>query len=284
MVRFLRLVPLVVLTIGAATLLAAAVAQGDGTDPARNVPLPCEALSTPSLAPTGRSNHNIVHVANICGVVATDVEFQSRTDSTGRVRDYAFVGTMGAGFQIYDVTDPLDPREAGGYVDSGWQNDIQVRGNIAVSTFDGVAGEPSTASTCLQTNHPGANGQGIDIVKLIYNATTGNFTTQLLTCVPNPPGGAHNATIHPSGRFLAISNSSSDWAVDIIDLTQAGSVGVAGGKSLHRYRLIDQSRRNMAGRCPTSGVTFTCITMRRPPAPNLGSSTTNPACNPAPCP
>ena len=56
-----------------------------------------------------------------------------------RTHDYAFVGTMGAGFRIYDVTDADAPARAGGYIDSGWQNDVQVAGDIVVSTFDGVS-------------------------------------------------------------------------------------------------------------------------------------------------
>ena len=75
--------------------LAALTWQGDRTDPVRNVALPCEALATPGL--TARTNKDIFHVANVCGIVGTDVELQSRKDLAGRVHDYAFVGTMGAG-------------------------------------------------------------------------------------------------------------------------------------------------------------------------------------------
>src|SRR2546426_3911940 len=67
----------------------------DPLDPAHNVPIPCELVSTPGMAP--RLAKNIAHVANVCGFVGTDVEFQSRLDATGAVHDYAFVGTMGAG-------------------------------------------------------------------------------------------------------------------------------------------------------------------------------------------
>ncbi len=229
----------------------------------------------------------MIHVANVCGIVGTDVEFQSRTDASGDIRDYAFVGTMGAGFRIFDVTDPSQPIRAGGYVDSGWQNDIQVRGNVAVSTFDGVAGEDSTASTCLKLNHPQANGQGVDIFRLAFDpqkATSPGplsrpFTVSLLTCVANPPGGAHNATLHPSGKWLAISNPSSDWAVDVIKLDLFGA---GDPRAVHKYRLIDESRRDLAGRCPAEAA-FTCIVMQRPAAGALGSDPTFPPCNPSPC-
>jgi hypothetical protein len=230
--------------------------ESDATDPARNTPLPCEALTT-STPP--RSANGIAHLANLCGFVGTDVEFQSRTDQTGKVHDYAFVGTMGDGLRIFDVTDAAHPEPAGGYIDQGWENDVQVRGNIAVLTFDGVAGEGSTTSTCLRERYGEVNGQGVDIMRLNYNALTAKFEVNLLTCVANPPGGAHNATLHQSGNWLGISNPSSDWALDVIDLR-----GIESGASpVHRYRLIDASRQSSAGRCP-AGATFKCIVMTQP--------------------
>lgn len=245
-----------------------AAGDADATDPARNVPLLCENGLLPiDPAPGGRSHKRIVHITNRCGVVGTDIEFQSRVDSTGKLHDYAFLGTMGFGLRIFDITDPANPTPAGAYGDQGWENDVQVRGDIAVLTFDGVAGEDSTTSDCMNTHHPEALGQGVDIIKLNYNKTTAKFTTTILTCVPNPPGGAHNSTIDPTGRYLAISNPSSDWAVDIIDLTRAASVGDANGQTLHTYRLIDESRAKTSSndgqaRCP-SDATFTCIVMTR---------------------
>ena len=256
--RAASVVPALLLMLTLAPVAAAhdhaAGGEHEELDPARNVPIPCEVLA-PTLGLPARSARNIEHVANRCGFVGTDVEFQSRTDSVGKVHDYAFVGTMGAGFRIFDITNPANPTFAGGYVDSGWQNDIQVRGDIAVSTFDGVAGEPSTASTCLQAK-VGSNGQGVDIFRLAFDPGTATFNVQLLGCVANPPGGAHNATIHPSGQWLAIANSSSDWAVDVVDLRDPANF-------VHRYRLIDQSRRGDVSKCPASGATFTCLTVTK---------------------
>src|SRR5687768_15733761 len=90
--------------------IAVAAAQDDPLDPAHNVSLPCESLSTPGAVP--RSAKNIVHVANVCGFVGTDIEFQSRLADDG-LHDYAFVGSMGSGMQIFDITDPTHPVEAG---------------------------------------------------------------------------------------------------------------------------------------------------------------------------
>jgi len=97
--------------------------------------------------------------------------------------------------------------------------------------------------------------------------------TSLLTCFPNPPGGAHNTTLHPSGDYLAISNPSSDWAVDIIDLRNLPTRDFLNRKR-HIYRFIDESRRDMPGRCP-AGASFECIVIERPPVPNLGSRRTD---------
>jgi hypothetical protein len=247
-------------------------------DPARNTPLPCEAVGgVPGNPVVTRSAKNIDHLANSCEIVGTDMEFQSRRDSAGRTHDYAFVGTMGAGFRIYDITNPSRPIFAGGFADAGWQNDVQVWGNIAGSAFDGVAGEPSTTSTCLKTKYPGAGDQGVDLFRLAYHpqaaamGTGPHFTVTNPTCIANPPGGAHNHTVNPQRTWLSISNPSSDWAVDVIDLrpvtTGRQRVDLAsGGAPIHKYRLIDESRRTPE-RCEARAQPpgpVTCIVMRRP--------------------
>jgi hypothetical protein len=192
--------------------------EGEELDPARNVALPCEALSTPGAVP--RSAKNISHLANLCGFVGTDVEFQSRAANDG-VHDYAFVGTMGGGLRIFDITDPAHPSSAGAYTDAGWQNDVQVRGDIAVVGFDPVSGVNPSTSVCLQSK--GATG-GVDIVRLAYNAATANFTTSLLDCVSaSPGGGAHNSTLHPSGEWLAMINPRTHGSVDVVDLVGSGT-------------------------------------------------------------
>jgi hypothetical protein len=246
-----RFAVLVLALLAGAVPIAALADGGDSTDPARNVAIPCEYLSGPATA--ARSNRNISHVANVCGLVGTDVEFQSRRDLNGQLHDYAFVGTMGAGFRVYDVTNPDRPTRAGGYDDPGWQNDVQVAGDIVVSTFDGLAGEDSSSSTCLKQKN--ASGQGVDVVRLDYNELTAAFETNLLGCVANPPGGAHNSTLHPSADWLAISNCCSDWAIDVVDLR--------GGALRHAYRLIDSSRRASTGRCPAT-ASFTCVVVTMP--------------------
>lgn len=261
--------------------LSATAATGDELDPVRNLPLPCEdGLLPPFDAGSpfpARAAKRLVHLANRCGIVGTDVEFQSRKDAAGKIHDYAFLGTIGGGLRIFDVTNPANPRHAGAHSTPGYQNDVQVRGNIAVLSYDGVSGLPVTTSTCLARNYPEANGQGIDVFKLGFNPTNAEnpsltspaFRPEVLTCFPNPPGGAHNSTIHPSGNFIAISNPSSDWAVDIFDLRNLPKSSFL-NRNRHIYRLIDESRKS-GTRCP-DGASFRCIVMKRPPAPNLGSS------------
>src|SRR3712207_3938734 len=144
---------------------------------------------------------------------------------------------MGDGMRIFDLTDPSEPRPAGRDTDPGWQNDVQVEGNVAVVTFDGVTGESSTGSTCLQSK-PGSTGQGADILRLDFRPRSANFRVELGGCVANPPGRAHNSTMNPGERWLAINNCCSDWAVDLVDLRPFCD----GKKARHTYRFINESR------------------------------------------
>ena len=210
------LVMFVLLAAAPAALLGQEVDPAISADPAHNTPLPCEAVSTPGLVP--RSARNITHIANVCGFVGTDVEFQSRTDADGDVHDYAFVGTMGAGLRIFDVTNPTRPVLAGRYTDPGWQNDIQVRGDTAVISFDPVVVGPYV-SECLRTKQPTTVSQGgVDIVRLAFDPATATFKTSLVDCyiVQTAGNGAHNATLHPGGEWLAIDTTRS--GVEVVDL------------------------------------------------------------------
>jgi hypothetical protein len=238
---------LVVMLVGAALTLPALAqtAEPDPLDPAHNASLPCEALSTPGLVP--RSARNIAHVANVCGFVGTDIEFQSRMADDG-LHDYAFVGSMGSGLQIFDITDAARPMEAGGYSDPGWEDDIQIWGDLAVIGVDPIEVTPKT-SACLAEKT--AVDGGIDVLRLAFDPATARFTTSLIGCVPNlAGGGAHNAQIHPSGQWVAMLNPRGDGSVDVVDLRD--------GQMQHTYRIV-QSGSLATGVCPASGVSFTCI-------------------------
>ncbi len=208
-----------ILLLGAILALPtlAQTVENEPLDPVRNLALPCESLSTPGLVP--RSARNIAHVANVCGFVGTDIEFQSRRADDG-LHDYAFVGTMGGGTRIFDITDPARPIEAGAYTDPGYQNDVSVRGDLLVLGFDwlGVSG---ATSNCLRTKGAGTDGvtrAGIDIVRLAFDPATARFTTSLIDCYLSSldTGGAHTVTIHPSGEWISVNTSFA--GVEVVDI------------------------------------------------------------------
>jgi hypothetical protein len=210
------------LVVAAGGVIAGAKALApDPLDPVRNVALPCEAVSSPGLVP--RAAKNIAHVANVCGFVGTDIEFQSRKAADGKVHDYAFVGTMGAGTRIFDVTDPAHPVTAGRYTDPGYQNDVQVRGDVLVLGFDSLSPSGAT-SLCLRTKGTGTAGQtraGVDIVRLVFDPGTATFETQLVDCYLSSlsSAGAHTTTIHPSGMYLTVNTSFN--GLEVVDIRTA---------------------------------------------------------------
>ncbi|MGI9110932.1 MAG: post-COAP-1 domain-containing protein [Gaiellaceae bacterium] len=213
---------LLVLVIAVGGVIAGADAiTGDPLDPVRNAALPCEAVSSPGLVP--RSAKNIAHVANVCGFVGTDIEFQSRRAADGVVHDYAFVGSMGAGTRIFDVTEPAHPVVAGRYSDPGYQNDLQVRGDVLVLGFDSI-GLSGATSACLRGKGTGTQGQtraGVDIVRLVFDPQTATFETQLVDCYLSSLGsaGAHTTTIHPSGGWLTVNTSFN--GIEVVDIRTA---------------------------------------------------------------
>jgi len=211
------LITIAALVAGGGAIAGALALVQDPLDPVHNVALPCEAVSTPGLPP--RAAKNLVHLANVCGFVGTDMEFQSRTAADGTVHDYAFVGTMGGGTRIFDVTDPAHPTIAGGYLDPGYQNDVAVRGDLLVLGFDWL-GASATTSTCLRQKG-GADGQdeaGVDIVRLNFDPETATFETSLIDCYLSsiPTAGAHTTTIHPSGDWLSVSTAFN--GLEVVDI------------------------------------------------------------------
>jgi len=217
----LRLLLLALVLAAGGGIAGARALTGDPLDPVRNVALPCEAVSTPGLVP--RAAKNIAHVANVCGFVGTDVEFQSRTAADGRVHDYAFVGTMGGGTRIFDVTDPAHPVAAGRYSDPGYQNDVQVAGDVLVLGFDSL-GVSGATSACLRQKGSGTTGQtraGVDIVRLVFDPETATFETRLVDCYLSSLGsaGAHTTTIHPSGEWLTVNTSFN--GIEVVDIRSA---------------------------------------------------------------
>ena len=141
----------------------------------------------------------------------TDIEFQSRTAADGTVHDYAFVGTMGGGTRIFDVTDPARPFSAGQYTDPGYQNDVAVAGDLLVLGFDSLGASGAT-SACLKQKSSAVNGTtrgGIDIVRLVFDPQTATFETRLIDCYLSTLGTArrHTVTIHPTADWISVNTS-----------------------------------------------------------------------------
>ncbi|HWL32624.1 MAG TPA: post-COAP-1 domain-containing protein [Gaiellaceae bacterium] len=217
----LRLLLLALVVAAGGVIAGAQALAPDPLDPVRNVALPCEAVSSPGLVP--RAAKNIAHVANVCGFVGTDIEFQSRRAADGALHDYAFVGTMGGGTRIFDVTDPAHPVAAGRYTDPGYQNDVQVSGNVLVLGFDSL-GISGATSNCLRGKGAGTAGVtrgGVDIVRLVFEPETATFRTELVDCYLSTlsSAGAHTTTIHPSGKYLTVNTSFN--GIEVVDIRTA---------------------------------------------------------------
>lgn len=132
------------------------------------------------------SRQNMEWVWNNPQLVGSDIEFYEELQDDGSVLRYAITGSMGNGFNIYDINDPTLPVIAGSFVDPGinWQGDVQVnpRRKIVVLATQGSIGR--TAS------HGQTGGDGLAIVDIsdVSNPT-------LLGTADGLDGAAHNSTI-----------------------------------------------------------------------------------------
>ena len=98
------------------------------------------------------------------------------------------------------------PTQAGGYLDSGLAERHPGPRERRRLDLRRRRGEPSSASTCLKTKYPTGKDQGVDIYRSSTTGRPASSTSHSRTASRNPPGGAHNSTLHPSGQYLAISN------------------------------------------------------------------------------
>lgn len=169
----------------------------------------CHGLDTvPTKSPTQPSLDHVAVVppeseamqwwGQLPSVVGTDVEFQDRAG-----RPHVFVGAMGVGFHVLDIADPAHPVLVGTYASPGWQNDIQIQGDLAILSND-LPPDPNfpTCETC-------GTFEGIELVD-ISNPAVPVRIIDLAT-----DGGAHNATL--IGSLVYVSNPSRN-AVDVIDV------------------------------------------------------------------
>ena len=111
----------------------------------------------------------------------------------------------------------------GRYTDPGYQNDLQVSGDVLVLGFDSL-GVYRCDLPLSPDEGPGTAGQtkaGVDIVRLVFDRETATFETRLLDCYLSSLGsaGAHTTTIHPSGEYLTVNTSFN--GLEIVDIRSA---------------------------------------------------------------
>ena len=224
---------------------------GDPLDPVRNVALPCEAVSTPGLVP--RAAKNIAHVANVCGFVGTDIEFQSRTAADGTCTTTRSSGRWAAGTRIFDVTDPAHPVAAGRYTDPGYQNDVQVSGDVLVLGFDSLGASRRDVRLPARTKGAGTAGQtkaGVDIVRLVFDPRDGDLPDAARRLLPVEPRARRARTRRRSIRaatYLTVNTSFN--GLEVVDIrTDAGDARPddSGDGRRRRARRLVLARRQHA--------------------------------------
>jgi hypothetical protein len=135
-------------------------------------------------------------------LVGTDFEFHERSGRT-----YAFVASMGTGFRIFDITDRTHPSLVGVYSSPGYQNDIQVHGNLVVLSSDlpPYPGDP---------HHPECATCGVFEGIELVDVTNLSRPTKLSDLYIH--GGAHNSTL--VGSHVYVSNISAR-SMDVVDVS-----------------------------------------------------------------
>ena len=129
--------------------------------------------------------------------MGSDLEF-----ATINGRDYAFAGTLMAGMQIVDITNPRKPQPAGHFDCNIGQGDVQVfrQGSRWLATYTADNGYPSGGACFRQAGAKrGSSGTFIVDVSNPSKPRAIGFLPVLL--------GSHNITVHPGGRFLYNSDS-----------------------------------------------------------------------------
>lgn len=143
------------------------------------------------------------------GGAGTDHEFFVRDGRT-----YVAAAAIGRGFHIFDITGPLaaDPKLISRYPSPGYQNDIQVQGNLAVLGTDEGGNRLDPNDPCGPVPSPVCNitFEGIELVDITNLAAPVPFSKIAIS------GGAHNSTL--VGNYIYVSNPSRR-ALDIVDAT-----------------------------------------------------------------
>lgn len=206
-----------------APLLALALVAGLAAE------APAGPLTSAKAAPRGARGFEVV--AQIPGEGGTDLEFLSRRlaayrDARGRmvrparpvVRHFAVVGNQRSNTKIVDITNPEKPYVAAEIACTMSQGDVQV--NAARSIVVIANGTSRDAEACQYRDVTDGEtkamppGSAIVDIRDIYRP-------RVVASAP-VASGAHNQTLHPSGRYLYVSTSEiveTETAVPIFDLT-----------------------------------------------------------------
>ena len=202
-------------------------------------------LAVPMAAPAEEvaafNSANLTHILNLPqvhsngneqkGNAGSDIEFvdidvtnlpEAQERNISGVRSFALGGSLSAGLQIVDVTDPQAPQRASVYDCKIAQGDIQV-----IPTTDGrtlltytADYDAKTSSTCYQEAKAlkmrMGNNLGTFIVDITnpYAPTTVSFV--------NLSKGSHNETVHPSGKWMYNSNNELTGGIgkmEIVDIS-----------------------------------------------------------------
>lgn len=155
-----------------------------------------------------RSSANTTLVARIVDTGGTDLELFSRTLSSYRdaggatvtpllpvERHFALLGDSNSEVKIADITDPESP-----YVVSRMSNCIVSQADPQVTADGMVASIGFQSGTCKTVTGKNLNPGSalVDLADVYAPRVVGGAAAS---------GGAHNNTIHPSGRYLYISSS-----------------------------------------------------------------------------
>lgn len=180
--------------------------------------------ATASDIPPSRGSANLQLVAQIPGAGGTDLEFFTRELTVWKDRDgvlntvpageppvtrhFAFVGNQVAGPSIIDITEPENP-----FVVSSMTTCRPSQGDVQIAPGGMVATLAKQGGTCT-LDGGGSAPHGSIIVDL------SDVYAPRAVGVARDTRGAHNNTIHPSGKYVYISSSGeTPGTVPIYDIT-----------------------------------------------------------------
>ena len=222
---------------------------------------------------------NLELVTSIPGAGGTDIEFFSRMlttyrDATGAEitpatpveRHFALVGNQTSGAKIVDITNPTAPFTAAALKNCTiGQGDPQV-------TSDGML-----AAIAYQTSGSCKTSAGKTVPKGSAMVSLADVYNPLVIGSAPEPGGSHNNTIHPSGKFLYISTSGATSTIPVYDISDPANprrimlFDQAGGPHDIRFSA-DGKRAYTAG----PGRNFRVLNTENPAAPTVIATITAP--------